>query len=285
VVNERSGLLTLAAYITVTMLIVLVALLGIFRYGAVQRVSSLAPLPDESTTELAQTGLQLSAGSPQRAGGSSTLEKRRSELLESLLAERTKLVQQQSAQIDRQSMKLAELERRYDSAMLAVEMLQGDSAAEPAEQGERDAAQQAQDPTAAKEDPARLEAELMLARAVHDTLVHDLDLLQGELEIAHQQIERMKEESAVASTNQLRDALILEAASAGVLLRVGREAVPALIDTLGHANPVVRRWAATVLGGMGADAENAVNALSEALSDSDAGVRNAAKAALDALER
>ena len=57
--NDRSGLLTLAVYLTATMLIVVVAFLGIFRYGAMARVAALSEVPHEPTSELAGTGLEL----------------------------------------------------------------------------------------------------------------------------------------------------------------------------------------------------------------------------------
>ena len=51
------------------------------------------------------------------------------------------------------------------------------------------------------------------------------------------------------SPERLREALVLEAAAAEMLLRGGRDSVPALREALNHANPIVRRFAATVLGG------------------------------------
>jgi HEAT repeat protein len=61
--------------------------------------------------------------------------------------------------------------------------------------------------------------------------------------------------------------------------------VPSLRDALNHASPIVRRWAATVLGGMGSDAEDAIPALTEALSDTDPEVRAAVQSALESIER
>ncbi len=55
--NDRIGLLTLAAYMTATMLIVVAAFWGIFRYGTSSRIPSLESLPAEPIPELATTGL------------------------------------------------------------------------------------------------------------------------------------------------------------------------------------------------------------------------------------
>ena len=125
----------------------------------------------------------------------------------------------------------------------------------------------------------------MLARVVHDALVSDVEALQDELDRAYEQMAKLRDDADLAATNQLRDVLALEAASAEILLRLGRDAVPALIEALADTNPVVRRWAASALGGMGQDAGDAIGALTEAASDPDQDVRRAAKAALDAIAR
>ena len=59
----------------------------------------------------------------------------------------------------------------------------------------------------------------------------------------------------------------------------------ALRELAMRSYPVVRRWAATVLGGMGAAAGEAVEPLRIALTDPDPKVARAAKAALDMIER
>jgi HEAT repeat protein len=132
---------------------------------------------------------------------------------------------------------------------------------------------------------ADLQAELDLAHAVHDALVEDLDALQAELEQAYVRMGQLRVESDVTSANELRDALAMEAAAANILLGLGNSAVSPLMDALSHENPIVRRWAASVLGGMGSAAEEAVPALTEMLMDSDVDVQRAAQAALDAIER
>jgi hypothetical protein len=278
------------------MLIVVVALLGIFRYGAVARVQSLGPLPPEPKPDMSVTNLQYKSGSPAAPLPSSALDRQRIELLEGMLSEKTALLQQQADEIQRRNLELRELRQRYETALQAVDAMQfpADETAADGASGDDNGAETgaAQDESTANQnseavpsDPAELEAELMLARAVQDALVEDLDALQREYSNALEEINRLREEVSADTAVQLRDALALEAATAGIILRLGEDAVPALIDTLQHANPVVRRWSATVLGGMGQDAGDAISALTDALNDSDPGVSQAAKAALDAIMR
>jgi hypothetical protein len=68
--------------------------------------------------------------------------------------------------------------------------------------------------------------------------------------------------------------------AAAALGRIGRAAVPALIQTLGHRDPQVRRQAALVLARIGPDAADAVPELIELLGDADKDVRTAAARAL-----
>jgi hypothetical protein len=284
-VNDRSGLITLAVYTTATMLIVLVAFLGIFRYGALARVASLENIPSEPEPDLAVARLQRLPGASSAATDEGNFEKQRLRVLEAMLAEKSDLLRRQAQQISRQAADLTEMRRNYENAMLAVESLR--SGDEPAE-SESDAGTTTQESASAADTAtgvAQLEAELMLARAVHESLISDLDALEEELAEAYEEIETMRDQSRIESTNHLRDALVVEAASANILMNVGSDAIPALTEALSHADPVVRRWAATVLGGFGREAESATGALTETLSDANADVRRAAKAALDAIER
>lgn len=68
--------------------------------------------------------------------------------------------------------------------------------------------------------------------------------------------------------------------AATALGRIGRPAVPALIQTLGHRDPAVRRQAALVLARIGPDAYPAVRELTGLLGDPEEDVRKAAARAL-----
>ena len=68
--------------------------------------------------------------------------------------------------------------------------------------------------------------------------------------------------------------------AAAALARIGRAAVPSLIQTLGHRDPQVRRQAALVLARIGPDAADAVPELTAMLDDPEESVRKAAARAL-----
>ncbi len=276
--NDRSGLLTLATYLTAAAAIAVVACLGIFKYGVPSPLQGMDTIPADPVPEFAVAHLDLAPqGSPSAASG---FDQHRVRILESMLADKTRRLQELSQLLALQQQEYENLKRRYDDAMMvAFESLSQPSKAPAA--GESAANSDSSSP----DDQSRLEAQLAMARAVHETTVSDLETLQDELTRAYEELGHTKEEAGRESTTRLREALALEAATADVLLRIGKDAVPALKEALTHDSPIVRRWAATALGAIGTDAGDAVLALTEALADADPGVRRAAKAALDAIER
>lgn len=286
--NDRSGLLTLAVYLTAAMLIVVAAFVGVFRYGAVARVAALEDGAQELNPELAVGELQLAPDGAAAAAGANALDQQRIRVLQALLAEKTELIREQAERIEHQAQELASLRRHYEEALQTATSLLPMDTRQGEESGEGVGSSSEPLPldAAGSADPGSLEAELMITQAVHDTLVRDLETLQNELAQARARMGEVQAEADRQSANQLRDVLALETATAGVLMRIGREeAVPALMTALRHTDPIVRRWAATALGSFGPDAAEATGALAEALSDSDASVRRAVAAALDAIER
>ncbi len=277
IVDGRNGLLTLGVYLTAAMLIVLAALVGIFRYTTRAHLPPLQPIEVEPVPEWAVTHTQLDAEADARRVRAANMEKQRVRLLETMLEEKTDRLRQLSKLLDEKTRELDDLRVRYDEAvMLTVETLTRD----PAESllPEEEAAD-------AAADPAQLEAELSLAREIQQSLVSDVTVLQEELGQAQQELNQLKLVQGQETMERLREAAVLENAAASVLVTVGRPAVPALRNALSHPSPVVRQWAATVLGSIGADAADAVPALTEALSDSDPNVRGAARWALESIAR
>ncbi|MHB8973468.1 MAG: HEAT repeat domain-containing protein [Pirellulaceae bacterium] len=287
-VDDRNGLLTLAVYVTAALVIVLAAVIGVFRYAAVARVAALQPIVSEPAPEIAVAYRDRVPRLEASGTAASDVEQQRIHLLEALLEEKSQRLRQQSEQLQATTSEYEELRARYDEAVLLAVNSSGNNPVTP---GNNPAAKVAADtpagtatpdmPTA----PALLEAELTAAGVVHESLVADLAALQEELARVHTDMEQLKETRDQETTERLRDAVLLETAAANVLVRAGRDSVPALREALDHSSPAVRRWAALVLGGIGSEAEDAVPALTEALSDRDRSVRDAARTALEAIER
>jgi DNA repair exonuclease SbcCD ATPase subunit len=283
-VESRNGLLTLAVYLTATALIVLAALLAIVRYGTAQRMAALPLATPDPLPELAVTQRNMSAdrAAPTRPAGNRGMDQQRQHLLETMLDERTRRLQSQAQQLEQRTAELAELRARYDEvAALVLDALSHSAGERSEEAGKAGAAGGSDVPPG----PETLAAELSRAREAHLSLAGDLALVQEDLATTQRELLDLRALRDRERTDHARELQMLEAAATSVLTRVGPESVPALRDLLNHPLPAVRRWAATMLGGLGPDAYEAVAALSEALSDNDASVRSAAQAALAAIER
>jgi hypothetical protein len=190
-------------------------------------------------------------------------------------------LREKAAEFEAKSQAYRDLQIRYDEAvLLAIETLTQDVEAEREKQN-----RPTQEAGTVPADPQALKAELDAADLVHESLVSDLTALQEELARAYVDMDQLKDSAAQEISARLREALVLEAAAAEILLRGGRDSVPALREALNHANPIVRRFAATVLGGIGPNAAEAIPALNDALADREASVRDAARTALDAIEK
>ncbi len=281
--ESRNGLLTLAVYLTFAMLIAVVALLGILRYGP-SRPTAALPLPGaEPLPELAVAPRQVSAERPARGPTTSRgMDQQRLQLLEKMLDEKTRRLQSQTQQLDQRAAELTELQARYDEVVALVLDALSHSVESDRDQREARGSAPGQNNTPTADE---LAAELAIAQEAHQSFADDLAALQDGLAVAQRELleaRALRDRERADHTRELRT---LEAAAASVLTRVGAESVPPLRALLNHPQPPVRRWAATMLGNLGPDAYEAVPALGETLSDNDALVRAAAQAALSAIER
>ncbi len=92
------------------------------------------------------------------------------------------------------------------------------------------------------------------------------------------------EKDVKAQIQQLKDDKGHEVAS-DVLVNCGESAIAPLTQALSDNNPAIRAYAASIMGKMGADAQDGVSGLVEALGDSDERVRSNAASALVQIAR
>jgi chromosome segregation ATPase len=110
--------------------------------------------------------------------------------------------------------------------------------------------------------------------------------LKNELRQARAELAELETEAAASGLRilELEERQERFEALAGLaLLEAGAVAVPSLIELLSDPRAEIRRWSAMLLGDMGRDAEPAVEALQEALADSNETVRSAARKALNQI--
>ncbi len=262
--NGTRGVLTIGAYLVVAMVIVGVAFWGLVKYGVANPAASFHTTPPLPVAELGSTRVQLAIAAD---GSNAPLEtgqdQQRLRVLQSMVAEKTQQLRAQAEQLKATTKDYDELRVRYEEAVtVAVELLA--KTGEPAADST---------PGNLSVDVTTLQADLDLAQAVQDTLMADVERLQEELARAYMEMEELQQQAERQVADRLRDGMILEAEAANALMALGAAAVPELLKDLANPNPLVRRWAANILSGIGPDAQDALPALTEVLSDSDPGVR------------
>ncbi len=112
-------------------------------------------------------------------------------------------------------------------------------------------------------DPSAAEPEMELAAL-------EWELSQSQARVMELELSLLRE---IETTTRATEAVI----------DAGPPVVPTLIETLSDTSPDLRRWAATVLGRMGLDATDAVDALRQATQDANVDVAAAAQSALDQI--
>jgi HEAT repeat protein len=279
-VEGRNGLWALGACLVVALVMLVAVAVGILRYMTAATVASIRPIIPSPPAELAVAHRDPAARPFGTLHPDAALQLR-IRMLEAMVEDHAAHVRQQAALLRAKMAELEELQARYDT-MVAMTLEAVDSPPKPRESAVRlDAASEG-----ANRDAVLLSAKLDLARAVHESLVSELDSLQGELTRAYQEIERLKAAVSPRVEGLSAEVRLLETISGHVLSRIGKGAVPALCEALLDADPIVRRWAANVLGRIGPDAGEAVDALAAlALTDADSTVQDAARGALLAIER
>lgn len=188
--------------------------------------------------------------------------------LQALLAQKDALLERKNKLLEAQSAERAKLQAEAnDYFALLTEIGTGQPAA-------GDAAATADAPG---EQLQALRSAVAASEAAQNSLQAELSQIKDELSKANEAL--LDYELA----QYLGDEASVQQVSTNVLLRIGSAAVPALVERLTDERPVVRAWAAAVLGGIGPSAADAEGPLLIASTDQDERVRSAATAALRAI--
>ena len=205
--------------------------------------------------------------------------------LESQLLEKTSLLNEKTALLNKTLTEHHALKEELEHYLtLASELMAGDSV-DVAEDSPEEPNQEAD---LGQEDPAvevqRLREDMDKATLLESALELELTKLKADLADANRQVRQVEEEAVKTIASMLEEAGASRDAAVRTVARIGAPAVAALVEMLSDQNTEARRWAAEMLGSIGSEAREAVPSLIEALADSDQGVRNAARQAIDAIK-
>lgn len=196
--------------------------------------------------------------------------------LQTLLDQKTNLLQQKTALLDQKNAEHQALRAELDDAIELLEVLAAEVAGRdsPSPAGRRTDEQ-------LQAELERLREESEKSRTVAEQQQRELDRLKDELGVTDLGITQLEQQAATEFNALAADQDAFEAVVSETLVRIGADAVPALVYQLAHPRANVRRWAAVMLGELGSTGREAIPPLQEALKDKDAGVRDAAQRALE----
>lgn len=193
--------------------------------------------------------------------------------LQRLLEKKTDLLQEKEALLTKRTAECDALKKEADQYLgLMFDVLSANSYPRPSLAHSEDEKRVA----ASRAELERLTDGLSQGELLDDELESELVAIRRELDQANAELVEA-EVSALLSTHDL-----VQSRADNALIATGTAAVPYLVAALTDEQATVRKWAADLLGRMGADAVPAVDMLLIVAEDKDQNVR---EAALDALAR
>jgi hypothetical protein len=199
--------------------------------------------------------------------------------LQTLLDQKTKLLQQKTALLDQKNAEHQSLQAELDEAIELLDVLAAELAGhESTSSAGRETDEQLQ------VELDRLRQESEKSRTVAEQRQRELDRLKVELGATDQGITELQQQAETEFSALAADKDAFEAIVSETLVRIGVDAVPALVYQLAHPRASVRQWAAVILGELGPTGRDAIPPLQEALKDKDAAVRDAARRALEKVD-
>ena len=272
--DMRSSVLIVAIYCGLSVTAVLLVVTGYHLYvrpSAESQIRSLAGNPLERRGPTAQESALRRA--QQRQAFQNAL--RRIEELRRLLDKKDALLRDKSQLLDKRTKEYLELKKETDQYFgLVVDMVAPRSWVGTGVTG----AEQQDQATASLAEIGRLRQESTGNDVVDQTL--EAALVQAEWELQQAYAEIARTQSATVAQLQTN----VQSAAENVLVEIGEPAIGPLSRALADERVEVRRWAAVMLGQIGAHAIEATDALITATRDEDEGVRSAARQALVQIE-
>jgi hypothetical protein len=198
--------------------------------------------------------------------------------LEELLNKRTKLLEQKSALLDRREDDYRELRNEVDDYVMLL------SQSSPIPKSPNSPTETPIKPSVSEESSAlqvqleQLKSKLSEHVAAERQLESELDLVKEDLNAAYAEMAEQQLAAALVGQDNA-----VAGVSARLLVRMGPEVLPSIVDLLSDRRADVRVWAVDVLGQFGPLAEDAVPQLREVLMDSDPRVRAAAERSISII--
>lgn len=200
--------------------------------------------------------------------------------LQRLLDQKTALLDRKTVLLDEKIEEQQTLQTELDNAIDLLETLAAEFALQDEAPSRTD-----RDNDQLNTEVERLRTDSIKSRTVAQEQQAELDLLMMELAVTDESITQLGEEAEAELAAMLEQKNAFETIVSAAFSQMGEDAVPILVDYLGHERADIRRWAAVTLGEVGPPAREAIPPLLDALRDGDPSVRDGAKGALEEIDR
>jgi chromosome segregation ATPase len=275
---DRNSLLIVALCATLGLLVVGV---GVATFSFYQSGSSSAFSEMESTlaNELSAVDRSANTRTPRPLESTVALTRAHSRMqeLQTMLDRKSRLLEMRTTRLTQKTVECKALQEQLDDSIATVlEMLEGDTGAGNSE------VRQLLGSDLEKE-LKQLKAELERSESLELEQMQQVVQLRSDLAATEVEIAELRKQTNDELLSLLEHQQVLDATARRAFTRLGSVAVPVLVESLGDENADVRIWAASVLGDLGADGQDAVPALMGMLIDTDKLVRDQAKRSLDQL--
>lgn len=276
--SERNSLLIAGLYATIGLLVVTIGY-GTFAYYQSASDSAMARMEATLTAEMATDSRLVNTHPPRPPVNAAALARAHAQMneLQAMLERNSRLLERRTTLLNQKTTECKTLKQQLDGSIATVlELLDMDpdpGGSDARKKLGRDLEHEFQ----------MLAAELDRSESLELEQTQQVAQLKAELTETESQIAQIREQADAELLSLLEYQQLVDATSRRAFKQMGVAAVPVLVELLGDDRADVRAWAASILGSLGTDGQDAVPALMGMLVDNDKGVRDQAKRSLDLL--
>ena len=276
--SDRNSALIVGLCATLGLLVVGV---GIATFAYYQSVSSSAFSDMESALAEELSAIPRSAYTrpPRPLETTAALTRAHAQMseMQTMLDRNSRLLKMRTTRLTQKTAECKALQEQLDGSIATVlEMLETD----PGE-GNSEVRQQLGEDL--EKELRQLKAELERSEFLELEQLQQLVQLRSDLAATEADIAELRKQTNDELLSLLEQQQVLDATARRAFTQLGATSVPVLVELLSDENAEVRTWAVSVLGGLGAEGQDAIPALMGMLIDTDKIVRDQAKRSLDQL--
>lgn len=276
--SDRNSLLIASLYAAIGLLVATIGY-GTFAYYQSASSSAVARMEASLAAEMAASRGRANTQPPKPPVNAAALTRAHAQLneLQAMLQRNSQLLDTRTTLLNKKTAECKTLQKQLDGSIATIlELLDMDG-------DERSSETRQQLGRNLEQEFKQLKAELERSESLELEQTQQVAQLKSELTATELEISAIRRQANAELLLLLEQQQLLEAASRRAFMQLGSAAVPVLVELLNDQRAEVRVWAASVLGNLGMNGQDAVPALMGLLVDNDPLVRDQAKRSLELL--